>query len=74
MAAEEDISRTILPIPDRKFVGLTTYDAKDPDTKYPPIKALRPPKQAPNVIILLAGKNKNAPAAARPKPVSRPNL
>jgi arylsulfatase A-like enzyme len=53
MAAEEDISRTILPIPDRKFVGLTTYDAKDPDTKYPPIKALRPPKQAPNVIIFL---------------------
>lgn len=53
MAAEEDISRTILPIPDKKFVGLTTYDAKDPDTKYPPIKALRPPKQAPNVIIFL---------------------
>lgn len=53
MAAEDDISRVILPIPDRKFVGLTTYDAKDPDTKYPPIKALRPPKEAPNVIIFL---------------------
>lgn len=53
MAAEEDISRAILPIPDKKFVGLTTYDAKDPDTKYPPIKALRPPKQAPNVVIFL---------------------
>ncbi|KQW71623.1 arylsulfatase [Phenylobacterium sp. Root77] len=53
MAAEDDISRVILPIPDKKFVGLTTYDAKDPDTKYPPIKALRPPKEAPNVIIFL---------------------
>jgi arylsulfatase len=34
-------------------VGLTTYDAKDPDTKYPPIKELRPPKGAPNVLIVL---------------------
>jgi len=25
-------SRDILPIPDAKHVGLTTYDAKDPDT------------------------------------------
>jgi arylsulfatase A-like enzyme len=49
----EEISRHILPIPDRKHVGLTTYDAKDPNTKYPPIVALRPPKVAPNVLILL---------------------
>jgi len=47
------ISRDILPIPDRGYVGLTTYDAKDPDTKYPPIKPLRPPKGAPNVLIVL---------------------
>src|SRR5262245_41920472 len=45
-----DFKRGILPIPDEKFVGLTTYDAKDPNTKYPPIKALRPPKGAPNVL------------------------
>ena len=45
--------RDILPIPDAKHVGLTTYDAKDPDTKYPPITALRPPKGAPNVLIVL---------------------
>lgn len=49
----DDLPRTILPIPDKKYVGLTTYDAKDPDTHYPPIKALRPPKEAPNVIIFL---------------------
>ena len=37
----------ILPIPDVKHVGLTTYDAKDPDTTYPPITMLRPPPGAP---------------------------
>jgi arylsulfatase len=34
-------------------VGLTTYDAKDPDTKYPPIRDLRPPEGAPNILIVL---------------------
>jgi arylsulfatase A-like enzyme len=47
------LSRTILPIPDQDHVGLTTYDAKDPDTKFPPIEPLRPPKGAPNVLIVL---------------------
>jgi hypothetical protein len=32
----------IMPIPDQRHVRLTTYDAKDPDTKYPPITMLRP--------------------------------
>ena len=49
----DQVRRAILPIPDVKHVGLTTYDAKDPDTKYPPIAALRPPKGAPNVLIVL---------------------
>ena len=54
MANESDkLSRIILPIPDRQHVGLTTYDAKDPDTKFPPIEPLRPPKGAPNVLIVL---------------------
>ncbi len=52
-AAPQTFSRDILPIPDPQFVGLTTYDAKDPNTKYPPIVALRPPKGAPNVLIVL---------------------
>ena len=47
------IQREILSIPDIPHVGLTTYDAKDPDTKYPPIEPLRPPKGAPNVLIVL---------------------
>jgi arylsulfatase len=49
----ENISRGILPIPDQKHIGLTTYDAKDPETKFPPIEQLRPPKSAPNVLIVL---------------------
>jgi arylsulfatase A-like enzyme len=51
--SEEPVRRDILPIPDVKHVGLTTYDAKDPDTTYPPITALRPPAGAPNVLIVL---------------------
>ena len=39
--------------PDRTHVGLTTYDAKDPDTSYPPIEPLRPPTGAPNVLVVL---------------------
>ena len=53
MASHDDIPREVLPIPDRKPVGLTTYDAKDPDTKFPPIRPLRPPAGAPNVLIIL---------------------
>ena len=33
--------------------GLITYDAKDPDTKFPPIEQLRPPEGAPNVLLIL---------------------
>ena len=51
--SNEKLPRHILPIPDPKHVGLTTYDAKDPNTKYPPIVTLRPPKGAPNVLIVL---------------------
>jgi arylsulfatase A-like enzyme len=47
------VMRETLPIPDPQHVGLTTYDAKDPDTKYPPITMLRPPAGAPNVLIVM---------------------
>ncbi len=53
MSNQDKLQRSILPIPDRPHVGLTTYDAKDPDTKYPPIVPLRPPTGAPNVLIVL---------------------
>ncbi len=46
-------ARAMLPIPDRPPPGLTTYDAKDPDTSYLPIEPLLPPAEAPNVLIVL---------------------
>jgi arylsulfatase len=46
-------ARTMLPIPDRPARGLTTYDAKDPDTAFPPIRPLLPPDGAPNVLVIL---------------------
>jgi arylsulfatase len=36
-----------------QHVGLTTFDAKDPETKFPPIVPLRPPQGAPNVLVVL---------------------
>src|SRR5512146_502969 len=53
MAFNDAVQRQILPIPDQTHFGITTYDAKDPDTKYPPIRDLRPPADAPNVLIVL---------------------
>jgi arylsulfatase A-like enzyme len=53
MTSDDSLPRTALPIPDRQHVGLTTFDAKDPDTRFPPIEPLRPPAGAPNVLIIL---------------------
>ena len=49
----EKFGREVLPIPERRYSGLVTYDAKDPDTSFPPIEPLRPPEGAPNVLIVL---------------------
>ncbi len=46
-------NRTHLPMPNTARVQLITYDAKDPDTKFPPIEQLRPPQGAPNILIVL---------------------
>jgi arylsulfatase A-like enzyme len=51
--SESMIQRETLPIPDPGHVGLTTFDANDPNTVYPPIVPLRPPPGAPNVLIVL---------------------
>ena len=46
-------SRSSLPIPDRAFAGLITYDAKNPDMVFPQIESVRPPDGAPNVLIIM---------------------
>jgi arylsulfatase len=53
MSAEDKKHRSHLPMPNTTRPTLITYDAKDPDTKFPPIEQLRPPKGAPNVLIIL---------------------
>ena len=47
MEERDKIQREVLPIPDRQQVGLTTFDAKDPDTRYPPISRCGLPKVRP---------------------------
>src|SRR3984957_9737609 len=51
--ADEKTARNVVPIPDQPRTGPITYDAKDPETRFPPIEQLRPPKGAPNVLIVL---------------------
>jgi arylsulfatase len=51
--SQDTHARTMLPIPHRRKPGLTTYDAKDPDTSFPAIEPLRPPAGAPNVLVIL---------------------
>jgi arylsulfatase A-like enzyme len=74
MNAPKKIQRTILPIPDQIYVGLTTYDAKDPDTKYPPIAELRPPTGAPNVLIILIDDAGFGASSAFGGPCQTPNF
>jgi arylsulfatase len=49
----DQVQREVLPVPGRPPVGLTTFDAKDPDTSFPPITPVRPPEGAPNVLLVL---------------------
>ena len=53
VGATVGLNRFNLPIPNTVRNNLITYDAKNPDTKFPPIEQLRPPKNAPNVLIVL---------------------
>jgi arylsulfatase len=66
-------TRSILPIPDRPAVGLTTYDAKDPDTSFAPITPLLPPDGAPNVVIILLDDTGFGASSAFGGPCATPN-
>ena len=50
---EDTIQRQVLPIPDQPYLGVRPLSAADPAAKFPPIKPLRPPKGAPNVVVIL---------------------
>src|SRR5437667_9536951 len=70
---DEKTSRTHLPIADRPPARLITFDSKDPDTKFPPIRDLRPPKGAPNVLIVLIDDAGFGSASAFGGPCQTPN-
>jgi hypothetical protein len=42
--------RSILPIPDVRKSEHTAYGAKDPESRFPPIEPVLPPKRAPNEL------------------------
>jgi arylsulfatase A-like enzyme len=73
MPNESQPQRDVLPIPDVTPPGLTTYDAKDPDTSYPPIRELRPPDGAPNVLVVLIDDTGFGASSAFGGPVRMPN-
>src|ERR1700686_4632763 len=73
MTSDDRNNRTHLPMPNTARRGLITYDAKDPDTKFPPIEQLRPPKGAPNVLLILIDDAGFGSASAFGGPCQTPN-
>src|SRR6476659_3944682 len=49
----DQISRDVLPIPDRPYEAELPFDAKDPDASFAAIEPLQPPAGAPNVLVIL---------------------
>ncbi|MFS6826839.1 arylsulfatase [Cyanobium sp. ATX-6F1] len=74
MTPADSVQRQILPIPDQSHVGLITYDARDPDTTYPPIRDLRPPAGAPNVLVILLDDVGFGASSAFGGPCHTPNI
>src|SRR6266508_319393 len=72
MGQDAAAGRETLPIPDRAYAGLVTYDAKDPDTSFPPIEPLRPPAGAPNVLVVLIDDVGFGASSACGGPISTP--
>src|SRR6476646_5927314 len=72
--SNDKLKRDVLPIPDITPVNLTTFDARDPDTKYPKIEPLRPPKGAPNVLVVLIDDAGFGSSSAFGGPCETPNL
>ncbi len=53
MSTQDTKHRSHIPMRNTERPKFIAYDAKDPDSKFPPISQLRPPKGAPNVLIVL---------------------
>jgi arylsulfatase A-like enzyme len=70
----DETARVVLPIPDRAYGGVVRLDAKDPDSAFPPIEPLRPPKSAPNVLVVLIDDAGFGSASAFGGPCRTPNF
>src|SRR6059036_849139 len=68
------MARDVLPVPDRPHAGDLPLDAKDPAAMFPPIEPLRPPKGAPNVLIVLLDDVGFAASSAFGGPCQTPNF
>jgi arylsulfatase A-like enzyme len=53
MSSRDTLQRSILPIPNLPYTGFIAYDAKDPESSFPPIPQLLPPTGAPNILVIL---------------------
>ena len=73
MSDQDKKPRSHLPMRNTSPAGFIAYDAKDPDHKTTPIEQLRPPKGAPNVLIILIDDAGSAPRAPSAGPARRRN-
>ena len=73
MSSQDNKHRSHLPMRNTEKSGLITYDAKDPDSKFPPIDQLRPPKGAPNVLLILIDDAGFGSSSAFGGPCATPN-
>lgn len=52
MSGADDIQRSVLPIRDETYGGVRPLYIQDAPS-FPPIAPMRPPKGAPNVLVIL---------------------
>lgn len=49
----DTVQRAVLPIPEPGFNGWLPFDARDSAAQFPPVPQVRPPQQAPNILVIL---------------------
>jgi arylsulfatase len=74
MGNQDHLQRAILPIPDVQAPGPTVYDARDPNARFAPIRDVRPPEGAPNVLVILLDDVGFGASSAFGGPCNTPNF
>ena len=73
MSSPDTKHRSHLPMPNTEKPKFIAYNAKDPDSKTTPITDVRPPKGAPNVLIVLIDDAGFGSSSAFGGPCATPN-